>query len=88
MAKKLTAGDKSLLGVIVAAMALIVAIDVPFQLWQFHDKMKMSRQEAKQENKELEGNPEIKGRIRQLQRKAARKRMMSAVPVSRFAPEP
>ncbi len=66
----------------VLAMLLIVAIDVPFQLWQFHDKMKMSRQEAKQENKELEGNPEIKGRIRQLQREAARKRMMSAVPAA------
>lgn len=68
--------------VMVLALVLIVAIDVPFQLWQFHDKMKMSRQEAKQENKELEGNPEIKGRIRQLQREAARKRMMSAVPAA------
>jgi flagellar biosynthetic protein FlhB len=65
---------------IVAAMILIVAIDVPFQLWQYHDKLKMSKQEVKQEGKELEGNPEIKGRIRQLQREAARRRMMSAVP--------
>ncbi len=65
---------------IVMAMILIVAIDVPFQLWQYHDKLKMSKQEVRQEGKELEGNPEIKGRIRQLQREAARRRMMSAVP--------
>lgn len=68
--------------VIVATMLVIVAIDVPFQLWQFHDKLKMSREEVKQESKELEGNPEIKGRIRQLQREAARKRMMAAVPAA------
>jgi flagellar biosynthetic protein FlhB len=55
---------------------------VPFQIWQYHDKLKMSRQEVKQEGKELEGDPEIKGRIRQLQREAARKRMMAAVPAA------
>ncbi|WP_313952752.1 flagellar biosynthesis protein FlhB [Accumulibacter sp.] len=68
--------------VIVSAMLLIVVVDVPFQIWQYHDKLKMSRQEVKQEGKELEGNPEIKGRIRQLQREAARKRMMAAVPAA------
>jgi flagellar biosynthetic protein FlhB len=67
---------------IVSAMLLIVAVDVPFQIWQYHDKLKMTRQEVKQEGKELEGNPEIKGRIRQLQREAARKRMMAAVPAA------
>jgi flagellar biosynthetic protein FlhB len=36
-------------------MLLIVAIDVPFQLWQYHDKLKMSRQEVKQESKEAGG---------------------------------
>jgi len=66
----------------VAVMLLIVAVDVPFQLWQYHDKLKMSHQEVKQEGKELEGNPEVKGRIRQLQREAARKRMMAAVPAA------
>jgi flagellar biosynthetic protein FlhB len=65
--------------VIVMAMLLIVALDVPFQLWQYHDKLKMSKEEVKQESKEMEGNPQIKGRIRQLQREAARKRMMGAV---------
>lgn len=66
--------------VTVAAMALIVAIDVPFQLWQYHDKLKMTKQEVRQEGKEMEGNPEVKGRIRTLQRDAARRRMMAAVP--------
>ncbi|MBN8518125.1 MAG: flagellar type III secretion system protein FlhB [Candidatus Accumulibacter sp.] len=67
---------------IVAAMLLIVVVDVPFQIWQHHDKLKMTREELKQEGKELEGNPEVKGRIRQLQREAARKRMMAAVPAA------
>lgn len=65
---------------IVMSVLLIVAIDVPFQLWQYHDKLKMSKQEVRQEGREMEGNPEIKGRIRQLQREAAKKRMMGAVP--------
>lgn len=67
---------------IVLSMLLIVALDVPFQIWQYHDKLKMSKEEVKQEGKELEGNPQIKGRIRQLQREAARKRMMGAVPTA------
>ena len=67
---------------IVITMLLIVAIDVPFQLWQYYDKLKMSKDEVKQEGKEMEGNPEVKGRIRQLQREAARKRMMGAVPTA------
>ncbi|MCM8596226.1 flagellar biosynthesis protein FlhB [Accumulibacter sp.] len=66
--------------IIVSAMLLIVAVDVPFQIWQYHEQLKMSRQEVRQESRELEGNPEIKGRIRQLQREAARRRMMAAVP--------
>ena len=67
---------------IVSAMLLIVLVDVPFQIWQYHDKLKMTREEVKKEGRELEGNPEVKGRIRQLQREAARKRMMAAVPAA------
>jgi flagellar biosynthetic protein FlhB len=66
--------------VIVAATILIVAADVPFQLWRYHDQLKMTKDEVKQEGKEMEGSPEVKGRIRQLQREAARRRMMAAVP--------
>ncbi len=65
---------------IVASMLLIVALDVPFQLWQYHNKLKMSKEEVRRESKEMEGNPEVKGRIRSMQREAARRRMMSAVP--------
>ena len=64
----------------VGAMALIVLIDVPYQLWDYHKGLRMTKEEVKQEMKESEGSPEIKGRIRQLQREAARKRMMSAIP--------
>ncbi|MEY2633936.1 MAG: hypothetical protein RIR00_2590 [Pseudomonadota bacterium] len=65
---------------IVAVMILIVAADVPFQLWQHFDKLKMSKEEVRRENKEMEGDPMVKGRIRSMQREAARKRMMAAVP--------
>ena len=67
---------------IVMAMLLIVAVDVPFQLWQYYDKLKMSKEEVKREGREMEGDPQVKGRIRQLQREAARKRMMGSVPTA------
>jgi len=65
---------------IVAALILVVAIDAPWQLWSHHKKMRMSRQDVKQEHKESEGDPHVKGRIRQQQRAMARRRMMSEVP--------
>ena len=64
----------------VAALIFVVAADVPFQLWQYFEKLKMSMEEVKQEMKEMMGDPQVKGRIRSLQMQAARKRMMSAVP--------
>ncbi len=67
---------------IVLSMIAIVALDVPFQLWQFHKRLKMTKEEVRQEHKEMEGSPEVKGRIRSLQREAARRRMMSAVPTA------
>ncbi|HEY9191442.1 MAG TPA: flagellar biosynthesis protein FlhB [Methyloversatilis sp.] len=65
---------------LVAGMGLIVAIDVPFQLWHYHSELKMTKEEARQEFKEQEGDPHVKGRIRQQQREMARGRMMSNVP--------
>lgn len=67
---------------VVAAMLIIVVIDVPFQLWEYHEKLKMTREEVRQEQKEMEGDPHVKGRIRSLQREAARRRMMGAVPTA------
>lgn len=65
---------------IVAGMAIIAAIDVPFQLWQYYKKLRMTKQELKQEGKEQEGSPEVKGRIRRQQMETARRRMMQDVP--------
>ena len=65
---------------ITASMILVVAIDVPFQIFDHSKKMKMTRQEVKDEMKDTEGKPEVKGRIRQLQREMAQRRMMEAVP--------
>jgi flagellar biosynthetic protein FlhB len=62
------------------AFALIAAIDVPFQLWNYAKSMRMTKEEVRQEGKEMEGDPQIKARIRSLQREAARRRMMQAVP--------
>jgi flagellar biosynthesis protein FlhB len=66
--------------IMAATLVLIVAADVPFQLWQYFDKLKMTKEEVKQEMKEMMGDPHVKGRIRSLQMQAARKRMMAAVP--------
>ncbi len=63
-----------------STLVLVVAADVPFQLWQYFDKLKMTKEEVKQEMKEMMGDPHVKGRIRSLQMQAARKRMMSSVP--------
>lgn len=61
-------------------LAVIAAADVPWQRWQFAKRLMMTREEARQEHKEQEGNPEIKGRIRAQQREMARRRMMAEVP--------
>ncbi len=63
-----------------AAFALVVALDVPFQLWNFQRQMRMTKEEVRQEQKEMEGDPQIKARIRAVMREQARRRMMAAVP--------
>ena len=62
------------------ALALIAAIDVPFQVWSHKEKLKMTKQEVKDEYKQQEGDPLVRGRIRQMLRQAAMNRMMSDVP--------
>lgn len=61
-------------------IALLAAIDYVFQKRQFTEKMKMTKQEIKEEAKSTEGDPQVKGRIRSIQMEMARKRMMSEVP--------
>jgi flagellar biosynthetic protein FlhB len=67
---------------ITAALGVIALIDGPYQLWHWKDKLKMTRQEVIQESKESDGNPQIKGKIRQMQREMARGRMMQNVPTA------
>jgi flagellar biosynthetic protein FlhB len=61
-------------------LALIAGFDAPVQLWRHHKSLKMTKQELRDEARESEGDPAQKGRIRNLQRQAARRRMMSEVP--------
>ena len=67
---------------IVGALGLIAAIDGPYQMWHYANKMKMSLQEVKQESKESDGNPQIKAKIRQMQHEMSRRRMMADVPTA------
>ncbi|MBT8145039.1 MAG: flagellar biosynthesis protein FlhB [Gammaproteobacteria bacterium] len=63
-----------------SVLVLIAAIDVPFQLWDHAKKLRMTRQEVRDEHKETEGQPEVKSRIRSVQQELARRRMMEQVP--------
>ena len=65
---------------ITASLALLALLDVPFQLWQYHRRLRMSKEEVRKEAKETEGDPQIKARIRGMQREMARRRMMTQVP--------
>lgn len=65
---------------IAASLILIAALDVPYQIWEQERKLKMTIQEVREELKETEGSPEMRQRIRQLQRDLARRRMMLEVP--------
>ena len=61
-------------------LILIAAVDVPVQLYQSHKKLMMTKQEIRDEHKDQEGRPEVKQRIRQLQREMSQRRMMAAIP--------
>ncbi len=63
-----------------AALVIVAAADVPFQLWDYQQRLRMSRHEVREELKETDGRPEVKSRIRQLQQQLARRRMMEQVP--------
>lgn len=60
--------------------AVIAGFDFFYQRWSHEKSLKMTKEEVKEEYKQTEGNPEIKGRIKNLQRSMARSRMMQAVP--------
>jgi flagellar biosynthetic protein FlhB len=67
---------------IVSALILIAVLDVPYQIWNYGRKLRMTREEVKQEHKESEGDPHVKGKIRAMQRAMARRRMMAEVPTA------
>lgn len=65
---------------IVLGLAVVAMVDVPFQLWQYNKRLRMTKEEVKRESKEQEGDPHVKARIRSVQREMARRRMMAEVP--------
>jgi flagellar biosynthetic protein FlhB len=65
-----------------ASLALVAIVDVPLQLFQFKQSLRMTRQEVRDEAKESDGRPETKQRIRQMQQTLARRRMMHKVPTA------
>ncbi len=70
------------LWMLIGVLAVFAAVDAPLQHYLNANKLKMSAQELKQENKESDGNQEIKGRRRQLMRELSRRRMLAAVPTA------
>ncbi len=61
-------------------LIIIAAVDVLVQLWESIKKLKMTKQEVRDEHKDQEGRPEVKQRIRQVQREMSQRRMMAAIP--------
>jgi flagellar biosynthetic protein FlhB len=68
--------------VLTCGLAVIAAVDVPFQLWQHAKDLRMTREEIKEEYKESEGSPETRGRIREAQRALSRGRQLQEVPTA------
>lgn len=64
---------------IIASLLVVAALDVPYQLWSYYKKLRMSREDLRQEHKESEGDPQIKAQIRRQQQQMARRRMMTEV---------
>ncbi|MBN9580692.1 MAG: flagellar biosynthesis protein FlhB [Afipia sp.] len=71
-----------LMGTVVAMLALVATLDYLFQYRQWFERQKMSLEEVKEEYKQSEGDPHIKGRIRQLRHARMKRRMMAAVPTA------
>ncbi len=65
---------------VILAFGILAAADYLYQWWEFERQMKMSKQEIKEEYKQMEGDPQIKGKIKEAQRRMAQQRMMQSVP--------
>ena len=62
------------------AFAILAAADIFYQWWEYERQIRMSKQEVKEEYKQTEGDPQVKGKIKEAQRKMAQSRMMQQVP--------
>lgn len=67
---------------IAVGLFLLAAIDMPYQLWSHRQKLKMTRQEVREELKQTEGRPEVKAKIREAQQMLSQRRMMEDIPVA------
>lgn len=65
---------------IIGSLLLVAAIDVPYQIWSHHRKLRMSREDLRQEQKDSDGDPQVKAQIRRKQQQMAKSRMMAEVP--------
>jgi flagellar biosynthetic protein FlhB len=63
-------------------MIVIAILDMAYVKWRYIENLKMTKQEVKDENKDMEGNPEIKGKIKKLQFQAARRRLTKIIPTA------
>lgn len=72
----------SLIKKVTIAFIAVAALDFMYQRWDYEKKLMMTKQEVKDEYKSIEGNPQIKGRIKQIQQEMSRQRMMQAVPTA------
>jgi len=68
--------------IVSTGLIFIAAVDVPFQVWQYNKKLRMTRQQVKDEFKETEGRPEVKSRVRMMQQQIATRRMMEELPTA------
>lgn len=68
--------------VLVMSLGIVAIVDVPYQQWSYTKKLRMTVQEVKQENKEQNGNPEVKSKIRQMQTANANRKMLTDVPTA------
>jgi flagellar biosynthetic protein FlhB len=66
--------------IIATTLIIIAALDLPFQIWDYNKQIKMTFQEIKDESKDTDGNPEVRGRVKRMQREMAQRRMMAEVP--------
>ena len=66
--------------VLVMSLSIVAVVDIPYQRWSYAKKLRMTFQEVREENKETNGNPEVKAKVRQMQQASANRKMLLDVP--------